>query len=48
MNASDIIEELYDMYSDKGTSPRIVEVALGGLDLELDLENRPADLYLKL
>jgi len=48
MNALDVIKELYDMYSDEETSPWIVEVALEGMDLELDLEDGLADLYLEL
>jgi len=35
----DPIEELYDLYLEEEDSPRVVEVALEGLDLELDLED---------
>ena len=48
MNQLDLIEELYNMYSEEGETPRIVEVVDDGLDFDLDNENRPADPYLKL
>ena len=44
----DLIEELYDLYLEEEDSPRIVEVVLEGLDLELDLKNGLANLYLEL
>jgi len=48
MNWLDPIEELYNMYLEEEGTPRIVEVAVDDLDFNLDLEDRPADLYLKL
>ena len=48
MNQLDPIEELYDMYSDKEKTLRIVEIAGDDLYFDLDIENRLADLYLKL
>ena len=41
-------KELYNIYLDNETPPRIVKVALEELDSELDLESGPADPYLKL
>jgi len=48
MNTFDPIEELYDLYSDKEETPQITEVLDGRGRLDLDLENRPLDLYLRL
>jgi len=48
MNALDPIEELYNMYLEEEESPQITEVVDNGLDRDLDLEDRPADLYLEL
>jgi len=48
MNSLDVIKELYNMYSDEETSPWVVEVTSEGMDLESDLENGLADLYLEL
>jgi len=48
MNAPNAIKELYNMYSDKETSPQIVKVASEEMDLGLNLEDRPVDLYLEL
>ena len=48
MNTLNPIEELYDLYSEKEKTPWIMEVVDDGLDFDLDNENRPADLYLKL
>jgi len=48
MNQLDPIEELYDMYSDKEETLRILEIAGDDLYFDLDIENRLADLYLKL
>jgi len=48
MNALNPIEELYDLYSDKEEMPRIVEVVVGELDFNSDIEDRLADPYLKL
>jgi len=48
MNQPDPIEELYDMYLEEEDTLRIVEVAVDDLDLELDIENGLADLYLEL
>jgi len=39
MNSLDPIEELYDMYSDKKETPRIIKVVDNGLRLDLDLED---------
>ena len=38
MNQLDPIEELYDMYSEKEDTPRIVELGDDRLDLVLDIE----------
>jgi len=48
MEQLDPIEKLYNIYSEEKDSSRIVEVVEDDLDLDLDLENRPADLYLEL
>ena len=48
MNQPDPIEELYDMYLEEEDTLRIVEVAVDDLDLESDIENGLADLYLEL
>jgi len=48
MNASDAIKEVYNMYSDEETPPQIVEVTSEEMDLELDLEDRPANSYSEL
>jgi len=48
MNQLDLIEKLYDMYSEEEEAPRIVEVADNKLDMNLDLEDGLADLYLDL
>jgi len=47
MNQLDSIEELYNMYSEKEDTPRIVEIENDGLELDLDVE-RPADPYMDL
>ena len=47
INRLDPIEELYDMYSEKEDTPRIVEVADDGLDFDSDVEG-PADPYIDL
>jgi len=39
MNQLDSIEELYNMYSEKEESPRIVKVAADDLDFDSDNEN---------
>jgi len=38
MNQLDPIEELYDMYSEKKDTPRIVELKNSDLDFVLDVE----------
>jgi len=48
MKQLDPIEELYNMYSEEEDSPKIVEILDNGLDMDLDLKNGPADLYLEL
>ena len=47
MNQLDPIEELYDMYSEKEDTPRIVELGDNGLDFVSDIEG-PADPYMDL
>jgi len=47
MNQLDPIEELYDMYSEKEDTPRIVELKNDRLDFVLDVEG-PADPYMDL
>ena len=47
MNQLDLIEELYNMYSDEEDTLRIVEVKDDNMDLDLDIEG-PADLYIDL
>jgi len=47
INALDTIEELYNMYSEKETTPWIMEIADNGLGYNSDLENWLADLYLE-
>jgi len=42
------IEELYNLYSEEEGPPKIVKVYNDGLEFNLDIENRPADPYLKL
>jgi len=48
MNCPDPIEELYNMYSEKKETPKIVELMNDHLDLDLDLRDRLADPYLEL
>jgi len=48
MKQLDPIEELYDMYLEEEDSPKIVEILDNGLDMDLDLKDRLADLYLEL
>jgi len=48
MNTLDPIKELYNLYSDKEKTLWITEVVEDGLGFDLDLEDRPADPYLKL
>jgi len=48
MNAPDAIKELYNMYSDEEASPQIVKLGDKGLRTDIDLEDRPVDLYLEL
>lgn len=48
MNWLDPIKELYNMYSEEEDTLRIVEVTVDDLDFNLDIEDRLADLYLKL
>jgi len=48
MNALNLIKELYNLYSDEEETPWIIEVLNKGLGLDLDLENRLSDPYLKL
>jgi len=47
MNQLDPIEELYDMYSEKEDTPRIVELKNDRLDFVSDVEG-PADPYMDL
>ena len=47
MNQLDPIEELYDMYSEKEDTPRIVELVDDGLDFDSDVEG-PANSYMDL
>jgi len=47
MNRLDPIEELYDMYSEKEDTPRIVELGDDGLDFVSDIEGL-ADPYMDL
>jgi len=44
MNALNPIEELYDLYSDKEETPRIIEI----VDGELVIGDRLADLFMDL
>jgi len=48
MNHLDPIEELYDMYLKKEKTLRIIELIGNHLDLDLDLGDGLANLYLKL
>jgi len=48
MNALDPIKKVYKLYSDKKTSPYIVEVLDNESDLGSDPRNGPADPYLEL
>ena len=47
MNQLDPIEELYNMYSEKEDTPRIVELVDDELDFVSDAEG-PADPYMDL
>jgi len=47
MNRLDPIEELYDMYSEKEDTPRIVKLEDKGLDFVSDVKG-PADSYMDL
>ena len=47
MNRLDLIEELYNMYSEEEDTPRIVELADDGLDFVLDVKGL-ADPYMDL
>jgi len=47
MNQLDPIEELYDMYSEKEDTLKIVEIEDDGLDFVSDVEG-PADSYMDL
>jgi len=47
MNRLDPIEELYNIYSEKEDTPRIVEVEDDGLDFTSDIEG-PTDPYIDL
>ena len=47
MNRLDPIEELYNMYSEKEDTLRIVEIEDDGLDFVLDIEGL-ANLYMDL
>jgi len=47
MNRLDLIKELYNMYSEEGDTPKIVEVGDNVLDFVLDIEG-PADPYIDL
>jgi len=47
MNRLDPIEELYDMYSEKEDTPRIVELGDDGLDWVSDIKG-PANPYMDL
>ena len=47
MNQLDPIEELYDMYSEKEDTLRIVELEDNGLDFVSDIEG-PANPYMDL
>jgi len=48
INHLDPIENLYNMYSGEEETPRIVELMDKQLDLELELGDRLANLYLEL
>jgi len=48
MKQLDPIEELYDMYSEEEDSPKIVEIVDDNLDMDSDLGDGLADLYLEL
>jgi len=48
MKQLDPIEELYNMYLEEEDTPRIVEVAADNTDLESDLGDGLANLYLEL
>jgi len=45
MNRLDPIKELYDMYSEKEDTPRIVELADDGLDFVSDCHESPLQVY---
>ena len=47
MNRLDLIEELYDMYSEEEDTPRIIETEDNGLDLVSDIKG-PANPYMDL
>jgi len=47
MNHLDPIEELYNMYSEKEDTPRIVELKDNDLDFVSNIEG-PANLYMDL
>jgi len=47
MNQLDPIEELYDVYSEKEDTPRIIELEDDGLDFVSDIEGL-ADPYMDL
>ena len=47
MNQLDPIKELYDMYSEKEDTPKIVEIEDDGLDFVSDVEGL-ADPYMDL
>ena len=42
------MRKLYDMYLEEEKAPRIVEIADNKLGFNLDIKNRPANLYLEL
>jgi len=48
INALDLIEKLYDLYSDKKKTPQITEIVDEGLREELDLKDRLVDPYPEL
>jgi len=45
MNQLDPIEKLYNMYLEEEDSPKIVEIE--DMDLDIGLEDKPADPYLE-
>ena len=47
MNWLDLVEELYNMYSEEEDTPRIVELKDENLDFLSDIKG-PADLYMDL